>query len=482
LSFLFVLSLSYCKKSPITPDAENLIHPVIWLSVFELSFSAFDAGANPSPQVLKIKNSGQSILDYTISDNAEWMSVEPANGSSSGQLVEHSILIDKSNLAAQEANYSATIIITCAEAYNNPQKVSVSLKIRKEPPPEIWVSPSEFNVTAKLGSNSPPQSLRVRNSGKGTLSYTISTDSSWLAVNPSSGTSSGEEKLHNVIIDITGLAEGNYSGFITIADPNASNSPQKAKVNLKVSKEPLPEIAVSPTQFTFKTTAGQNPSSQSLGISNGGGGTLNYAITWNANWLTVSPASGSSSGQQNSHTVAVNAGGLGVGTYSGTITISDPKASNNPKQVVVTLEVGGIPTDNEISISCNPNSGGADTTVTVSLSIKGNIKDISVFGLDFSFDSNLFQYQSVGKGSLNGDWAAVDGNMISTGNLRIGGFAGSGAPVPKGSIGTIAVVTLKVTGTGYNDGHQSQISITSYMDDVAGMKPEPSQTVFTYRK
>jgi len=69
---------------------------------------------------------------------------------------------------------------------------------------------------------------------------------------------------------------------------------------------------------------------------------------------------------------------LAEGTYAGTIAITDANASNNPQQVSVTLAGAALPTDNEITITCNPSSGGTGTTVTTPVSIKA-ISEILVF-------------------------------------------------------------------------------------------------------
>jgi hypothetical protein len=149
------------------------------------------------------------------------------------------------------------------------------------------------------------------------------------------------------------------------------------------------------------------------------------------------------------------------------------------------LEISGQPpppTDNRVSIACSPSSGGSGTLVSVPISIRGNLQSISTYGLEFTFDSNLFQYQSTNKGTLTGNWAVVDGNVSGPGTLTIGGFAGSATAIPMGSIGTIAVVTLRVTGAGFSDGHQSQVTIRDYSDDISGMLPDPFSTVFTFRQ
>ncbi len=378
---LLLLGALTCKKNPITPNAEELTRPVIWLNTFELSFTAYESGGNPGGQVLKIKNSGQNTLQYTVSDDADWLSVEPSSGTSSGQPSEHNILVNKAGLAVQDADYEATISIVSPEAYNNPQRVSVKLNISAQPPPEIWVSPSVMTFSVKVGQNPPSQILKVKNSGEGTLTYDIIWDAPWINVAPIGGSSGGGEKSHTVSVDSKSLPQGSYDGSITISADEASNSPQSVRVSLQVS------------------TTGPPP-----------------------------PPS----------------------------------------------------TKNKISISCNPGSGGTGTVVSIPISIDGNLQLIQAFGLNLNFDANLFQLQSVGNGSLTGSWSVGYGG--SGGVITIGGYAGGGTAIPVGSVGSIAVVTLRVTGAGYGDGHQSQITINGYADDITGLTPQPATTTFTFRQ
>ena len=111
-----------------------------------------------------------------------------------------------------------------------------------------------------------------------------------------------------------------------------------------------------------------------------------------------------------------------------------------------------------------------------------NLNEIKVFGLELHFDPNMFEYQGCSSGGLTGGWAAVDGNQISPGVVKVGGFAGSGKPIAVGSVGKIAVITLKVTGDSYGNGAQNQLYITAYTDEIAGMSPNPAKTTFTLQK
>jgi hypothetical protein len=373
---IFLFPVWGCKKSPLTPDAASLTRPVIWLDSFELNFAASETGPNPLSQILKIKNAGQSTLKYDITSDQGWVKIEPADGTSSGQVNAHTVNIDKTGLAAQEADYEATITVACSEAYNNPQR---------------------------------------------------------------------------------------------------------AKVNLKISEEPPPKISVSPQSLSFAAQTGSNPPRQILAISNIGGGTLSYAITWDSSWLSVSPQSGTSTGQKNSHTVSVQSSSLPAGVYDALIIITGPDAANSPQEVGVTLRVGAIPTNNEIRVSCNPSEGRTGATISVPVSIVGNLNEIAAFGFELTFDPNMFQYIGTSKGSLTGSWTYIDGNANS-GIVIVGGLSGAGNPIPVGSAGTIAIVTFRVTGGSYSDGQQSQITIRNYADDLAGLRPEPAATTFTYRQ
>jgi hypothetical protein len=85
-----------------------------------------------------------------------------------------------------------------------------------------------------------------------------------------------------------------------------------------------------PGQETWQTGA------QTLLIANSGGGSLQWSAVPSASWLQVNPSSGTGYGEV---LVSVNAAGLSQGTYTGTITVSDPVAANSPQTVNVTLKV-----------------------------------------------------------------------------------------------------------------------------------------------
>jgi hypothetical protein len=591
LFIVFILMAAFqaqCKKSPTSPDVEEYTKPVIWMDTFELSFSAKEKGDNPSSQSISVRNTGQKTLDYTISDDAEWLSIEPGQGSSSGEEVTHTVSVNKSGMSAKGEEYKAIITISSEAAYNSPQEIKVGLEIVEKMPPKIMVSPQRLSFSAQEGKSSiSSKSINIKNAGEGTLDYSISRDSSWLSVAPYKGRSQGESKTHTVSIDTKGLKSGTHTSKLIVKDPAASNSPKEVEISVNISEEKPPQIWVSSQTISFNTqegasspasknifikntgegtldysitcnpswvavspqsgrsnggkithtvsldtrgmssgsykgkivvrdssaannpqeimvyleiaeqqppqiwvspqslafnsaAGGSNPSSKTMYIKNAGGGTLSYQVSPDSSWLSVSPNSGSSNGGKKGHTVSVNIQGLNAGSYSGSLSIVDSSATNSPAAVNVALEISSSASDNTISLSCDPASGGTNTIVEIPISIYGNSNEINDFGLDLTFDSNMFAYQSVAKGNLTSDWSYIDGNEVSSGVLRVGGFAGT-AMISKGSKGIIAVVKLKVISTASSDS-QSKLSIQSYIDDIAGMSPEPASASFTYKK
>ena len=103
--------------------------------------------------------------------------------------------------------------------------------------PQLGVSVTELVTIVFQGQNASPDSVAVWNAGDGTLNYTINSDAAWLAVDPSSGTSSGTTNLHTVSYGTASLSSDIYDATITVSDPRAVNSPQTIGVTLYVADE-----------------------------------------------------------------------------------------------------------------------------------------------------------------------------------------------------------------------------------------------------
>ena len=215
----------------------------------------------------------------------------------------------------------------------------VNVTVNPAPAPTIGVSPSSFTFTATAGAANPSsQTLDVTNIGAGTLDVHVTDDASWLTVTPDSGTAPA---TFSVAADISGLTANTYTGTIVVTGAGATNTPVVIPVTLTVDAPPTPTIGVNPASFSFNgIEGGANPAAQTLGISNTGTGTLNFHISDDAAWLTVTPDVGIAPAGLS---VAADITGLTENTYTATITVNGTGATNTPVLIPVTLTIGEPP-------------------------------------------------------------------------------------------------------------------------------------------
>lgn len=233
------------------------------------------------------------------------------------------------------------------------------------PRPAIGVSSPSFSFSARQGDGSPTtQTLTVTNIGGRTLNWNAVATAAWLTLRPASGKDTGTITLTAIA---SSLPVGTYNTTITLsaADAIAVTIP----VNLTVEAVPVPPIIkTSPATLSFTVAQGDNnPSSQTLSISNTGGGFLTWSASENASWLSISQTSGTGNG---SITATAMAGSLAAGTYNTIVTISATNTA--PVSIPITFTVTIPPTTVTLSPSTLTFSGVQGWTNPASQSVAVN--------------------------------------------------------------------------------------------------------------
>jgi uncharacterized protein (TIGR03437 family) len=192
--------------------------PLLQVTPGNLSFNAASGAGSLPPQQIQVRNIGSSFLDYQIGIEyqtaaAGWLSVTPETGSVQGASQNpHIVGVNPTGLSP--GLHRAGLRIT-GNAPNTPQFVQVSLTI--DAPPSLLVDPASFTFSASEGGQNPPlQSITISSQAGGTISYDIETDQTWLAVNPSQGSTASGSQVHAVSVDITGLHQGSYNGNLIL--------------------------------------------------------------------------------------------------------------------------------------------------------------------------------------------------------------------------------------------------------------------------
>ena len=310
--------------------------PVIGISQANLSFTAQQGGASPAAQALSINNTGGGTLNWSASESTAWLILSPSSGTGNG-----SITVSVATGTLTPATYSGTVTLGGGTGIT-PVTVPVSFTVTAAP--AIGASPTSVAFTATQGGSNPAaQTLTITNTGGGTLSWTASDNAAWLSLSSPAGTGNGPITLTAAT---AGLPVGTQNATITLSAPGATT----VTVPVAFTVAAAPTINLSPSSLSYAATQGAaNPTNQTISLTNTGG-ILNWVVSDDASWLTVSPASGSGS---STLTASVNTAGLTAQTYNGTITVS--AAGITSKTVAVTLTVNA-PATSSITLTWNANT------------------------------------------------------------------------------------------------------------------------------
>jgi len=139
---------------------------------------------------------------------------------------------------------------------------------------------------------------------------------------------------HTVTITKTGVPSGNHPAAIILAG-------DVVRYDFSLGALP-PEMEVDPQEIHRSIYAGGSPPEDSFTVSalaSTWRGPVNYNISKDAGWLSVSPTNGTSSGEADTITITYETGSLLPGHYTAIITVSDAAAINDPQTVTVDLSL-----------------------------------------------------------------------------------------------------------------------------------------------
>jgi uncharacterized protein (TIGR03437 family) len=278
-----------------------------------------------------------------------------------------------------------------------------------QPATLLSVSASQLSFSYVQGdSNTPaPQSFGVLSNPSGTAVAATSATSdggSWLIVSPSFGAQGQTPGAITVSVDTSKVVGPNtYSGEINISAPGASPSNAAVFVTFQVAAAQPPQLSVAPPQSFALPQGGQ--SQGTVGVSNTGGGTLNYssAATSDLNWLTIA---GGSQGNVTPSTPAsigftVNAANVPPGLHSGRIAVTDLGGTSTSNQQIsnVALLVNGTQPTMQLS------QAGLTFYAVQNTNVVPPSQSVAIFNLGsgtFSWSTQPIQY-----GGTNQGWLTV---------------------------------------------------------------------------
>src|SRR6266481_2679562 len=323
----------------------SLLRAQTFQTVPALAFTKAFAQAEPLPQVLTIAYTDQSTVRFstaaTTNTGGAWLSVSPAGNACCYTPLAVSAIVTAGNLAA--GTYTGQIVITNYSNAAIKMTIPVTLTVAASGATFFDDLPGKLSFSFKTNGSATSESIQIRNSGAGTLNWTLAASTAdgggWLSASASSGAA---PSTITIGINKSSLPGGGASAGTFVGQLLFQTSGDSVTIPVAVTVGTSVFTQINPLNFTM-AFGGANPLAQILNIAMTNNATVHYsASVANAkggNWLSISPSGGGCCNTPLAHTVSVNAGSIAAGAYTGEIIITEYANPGRAMVVPVTLTV-----------------------------------------------------------------------------------------------------------------------------------------------
>ena len=340
----------------------------------------------------------------------------------------------------------------------------------------IETDKTSYDLWIWEGESLDSETFTVKNAGSGQLNYTITDTNSggidWMTCTPASGgpliKADGPQSVA-VNFDTTGLTAADpytdYTGTITVSDPDAVNNPAEIGVKLRVVKN-KPQIEVDKDYVGVTGYEGNDAFAETFNLSNTGHDVLHYTITDDANangtdWLSCVPSSGTLAvGGTIPIKINFDTDSLDVGTYEANVTITDTNAINNPVTIQVSVTIEPIP----LSTACGDVPVYTENLVSPAILLLLDVSGSMAWDIDITSESQqtpdikdiVQEIVNRGYGGNPGNWQSGNGMaFIVTGSGHRSAYTYDGS--------TSEAPVLHVQ---FDGGNEVDIPVNSSSDDA----------------
>lgn len=237
--FCAAIAAACTSSSPV--DIDSTSEAAGNASKLEVSPLQVDFGTSGTTASVTLKNTSNTALTWTASENAGWLALGSKSGTVwSGSPNKLSLSVQRSGLAAGKYTTGVTI---SADKGGGSETVSVSMTVSSTATSsgQLSVSPLQVN----FGNTGTNASVTLTNSGNTSLTWTASESVGWLALGATSGTIAAQsQKTLSMSANRTGKSAGTYTTNVQFAAGTAGSA--TASVSMTV-----------PSTSTSVTLAGQ---------------------------------------------------------------------------------------------------------------------------------------------------------------------------------------------------------------------------------
>lgn len=230
--------------------------------VLSVSVKTLDFGAEQTTLSFDISNSGKGVLEWNISENAEWLSCSETSGKT--EKAKSSVVVTILRDGLDKGNYTQNIVIA-----SNGGSDIVTIKVEVSGA-EIEIMPMEVD----LGEDESSVQFTLTNKGKGNISYKTEVSNNWMGLEPNAGdiTTKGYVTLS---VNRGSLDPGEYNGTVTFII-GAERISIPVKMTIPVKSKPV--VSFDKTKDITYNTATFVGTIVEVGSSN----IIRYGFCWSA--------------------------------------------------------------------------------------------------------------------------------------------------------------------------------------------------------
>ena len=325
---------------PVTLNVSNSV--LLNVSQSAISVTAVAGAAATTKTISVTSTDGTAVAFFATAATSPagltWLGVTPNTGNTPNNL---QVMINPMNLGA--GVYSGSIVVSSGALNAPAETIPVTLTVVSS---VAMAAPTSLTFTQATGGTAPDsQSVQIAGVPSGTtigVIPTVLSGTGWL-----NATASGD----TVTVTVNGsqLAPGTYSGVVTVIVPGAGASPLYIPVALDVTPATSAiTLSASTTSFTVLAGSMSIPTAQSIQVTSSIAGTsapfsASFVPSTGGNFLTVTPASGTTPATITLSVNASVASTLAAGTYTGDVQVSSGTGAVQTIQVTLVVSPAGTP-------------------------------------------------------------------------------------------------------------------------------------------
>jgi hypothetical protein len=256
----------------------DIFQPALSVTPGTIADSAIQGETAPRVRTLTVANTGRGRLAWSAAPDTTWIGVSPTADTIPGSLT---VTLVPTGLAL--GTHTGKVVVTSLNATGSPYTIPVTFQIK--PPAILSVSPTSYTDSAFQGSALAKRVvLRVANTGPGTLTWSATKDTTWLALSKASG---GAPPTDSTVVTLTpgSLAPGTHNGAVTVSAPGAAGSPATVPITFKI-KPCLAPTVVPDTMISAVVTRSDcgaprraNSLAKLYSVQAAAGDTLSFRLT-----------------------------------------------------------------------------------------------------------------------------------------------------------------------------------------------------------